>query len=129
MLLYMDEDVPLPVTVMLRAAGHDVLTASEAGMARRRIPDVEQLRFATTHGRTLITMNRNDFSKLHRRIETHSGIVLCSQRLTVAALGRALIEGFDAFPALTGHLLRVSAGGISLTEPGSSSNPTSTPTD
>ena len=37
--LLADENFPLPVTRRLRLRGHDVLTAGEAGLANRRIPD------------------------------------------------------------------------------------------
>ena len=41
MLLYADEDFPLPVVEALRAAGHDVLTAQVDG--RRSVPDADIL--------------------------------------------------------------------------------------
>jgi hypothetical protein len=38
---YTDENFPLPVVEFLRAIGHDVLTAREAGNANLRIPEQE----------------------------------------------------------------------------------------
>jgi hypothetical protein len=44
--LYADENFELPVVNKLRAKGHDVLTALEAGNANQGIPDEEVLSFA-----------------------------------------------------------------------------------
>ena len=44
--LYTDEHFPLPAVEFLRAMGHDVLTAQEAGNAGIRIPDEDVLAFA-----------------------------------------------------------------------------------
>jgi hypothetical protein len=114
MLAYIDEDVPLPAVAGLRAAGHDVLTALQAGMANRGIPDEQQLEFAATSGRTLITMNRNDFSQLHRRGIAHHGIIVCTRKLDAVALGGSLVKALADFPDIAGALLRVNAGATVL---------------
>jgi predicted nuclease of predicted toxin-antitoxin system len=53
--LYADENFPLPVVEFLRASGHDVLTAREAGQANLKIPDQTVLSFATGEGRAVLT--------------------------------------------------------------------------
>jgi hypothetical protein len=73
MLLYADEDFPLPVVVVLRLLGHDVLTVQEDGRAGTPDPDV--LARAHTLGRTILTYNRWDFERLHRQGALHSGIL------------------------------------------------------
>ena len=77
--LYADENVPRHVVEALRRLGHDVLTCYEAGNAGQRIPDDEVLRFATAHGRAVLTMNRRDFIRLDRKVRSHAGIVACTE--------------------------------------------------
>ena len=52
---YTDENFPLPVVEFLRASGHDVLTAREAGNANLRIPEPEVLAFAASSNRAVLT--------------------------------------------------------------------------
>ncbi|MFM7755098.1 MAG: DUF5615 family PIN-like protein, partial [Cyanobium sp.] len=56
---------------------HDVLTSLEAGNANQGIPDNEVLAYATSENRILITLNREDFIKLHRSGIDHAGIIIC----------------------------------------------------
>src|SRR5437870_3498332 len=73
MLLYADEDFPLPVVEALRLVGHDVLTAQDDG--RRQTPDPLILARAHALGRAVQTRNRWDFERLDRQGADHSGIV------------------------------------------------------
>jgi hypothetical protein len=73
--LYADEDFPFPVVERLRQFGHDVVTTLEAGRANQELPDVDQLAFATSLGRAVLTRNRRHFISLHRRFPQHAGIV------------------------------------------------------
>jgi hypothetical protein len=72
MLLYADENFPLPVVEELRRPGHDVLTAQEDG--RHGTPDPDILARAYSLGRAVLTHNRRHFERLHRQGVTHSGI-------------------------------------------------------
>ena len=63
--LYSNENFPLRVVKALRSLGYDVVTSLEAGRANQRIPDDEVLRFATSEGRAVLTLNRRDFVHLH----------------------------------------------------------------
>src|SRR5438309_9251170 len=65
--LYADEDFPLPVVERLRQLGHDVVTTLEAGQANQGIGDADQLAFATTLGRAILTRNRRRYVRLHTR--------------------------------------------------------------
>jgi len=56
--LYLDEDVHVLVADLLQAKGFDVITARDAGQLQAT--DAEQLAYAITHGRTLVTHNRTD---------------------------------------------------------------------
>ncbi len=76
--LYADENVPMPVVNSLRQLGHDVLTVVEDGKGNRRYPDTLVLRDATASDRTVVTLNRKDFRRLHSQNTSHAGIVLCT---------------------------------------------------
>jgi Domain of unknown function (DUF5615) len=77
MLLYADEDFPLPAVEELRRLGHDVLTASEDSRSAARDPDV----LARVHslGRAVLTHNRRHYERLHRQGADHSGILSATQ--------------------------------------------------
>ncbi|WP_230841164.1 DUF5615 family PIN-like protein [Gloeobacter morelensis] len=74
--LYADEQFPFPVVVLLRALGHDVLTAQEAGQATKGIPDEQVLDFAVSRQCAVLTQNRRHFVRLHRTCPEHAGIVV-----------------------------------------------------
>ncbi len=76
-LLYADEQFPRQVVILLRALGHDVLTVQEAGKAGLKIPDDQVLEFATSEERAVLTLNRQDFFRLHRLNPEHAGIIAC----------------------------------------------------
>jgi predicted nuclease of predicted toxin-antitoxin system len=61
--LYLDHNVSLHVVPALLASGHDVVTTRDLGAARRS--DDAQLLFATQDSRTLVTLDRRDFTMLH----------------------------------------------------------------
>ena len=63
---YADEGVPRALVDRLRALGHDILTALEAGQANQQVPDSAVLVQATNLGRAVLTHNRKDFKRLHR---------------------------------------------------------------
>jgi hypothetical protein len=77
MLLYADEDFPLPVVVALRLRGHDVITAQEDG--RGKAPDPDILARAHSLGRAVLTYNRRHYERLHRQGAEHSGILSATQ--------------------------------------------------
>jgi Domain of unknown function (DUF5615) len=76
---YADEHFPGPAVDRLRALGHDVLTAREDGRADQGIGDPFVLVRATALGRAVLTHNRRDFRRLHRRSAAHAGIVACTR--------------------------------------------------
>ncbi|MFN5729815.1 MAG: DUF5615 family PIN-like protein, partial [Pseudanabaena sp.] len=73
---YADEQFPVQVTELLRNLGHDVLTVQEAGNANQQIPDDQVLAFAVCQERSILTINRIDFIRLHRRNDEHFGLVV-----------------------------------------------------
>ncbi len=74
---YADEQFPRQVVVFLRELGHDVLTTQEAG--NQGMPDDQILVFATRESRTVLTLNRRHFVRLHRIQPDHAGIVVCTR--------------------------------------------------
>jgi hypothetical protein len=75
--LYIDEQFPINLAVELRNHGVDVLTTQEA--QRAGTPDEDQLNYATTHGRVLVTQDK-DFLELAIS-HYHLGIIYARQSL------------------------------------------------
>ena len=79
--LYLDRHVMGRLAVDLRGKGLDVLTTEEAG--KDTAPDEEQLDFATTEHRAILTFNIRDFAPLHEQWRvagrTHAGIIVSQQ--------------------------------------------------
>lgn len=105
--LYTNENFPLKVTVALRSLGHDIVTSHEAGQANQAIADEDVLRFATVHGRALLTINRRDFIRLHRASPAHAGIIVCTQDPDVLGQAQRIHEAICAQDSLVGQLVRV----------------------
>lgn len=105
--LFADENVPMALVLALRAFGHDVLTALEAGRANQRIPDLEVLVHASGLNRAVLTANRADFRRLHRLSTAHAGIVAFSMDPDVAALAQRIQNAIAGRDDLSGLLLRV----------------------
>jgi Domain of unknown function (DUF5615) len=86
---FMDQHFPVPASRGLRRHGIDVLTAQEAG--RCGASDVEQLFFATSEGRVLVTFD-SDFLMLHQSGVSHAGIAWCpEQKHSIGGLIQAIL--------------------------------------
>jgi predicted nuclease of predicted toxin-antitoxin system len=78
----------------LRRRGIDVSTTTDAGLMAS--DDLEQLRFASTERRVLITRDA-DFLRLHQAGARHAGIVYCHTRhRSVGPLLQALVLLWEA---------------------------------
>ena len=81
-LLYTDEDMSAMVAILLRSRELDVTTVPEQETLGKS--DREQLEFATSLDRCLVTHNRVDFEQLHLEYmendEVHSGIIVIPQK-------------------------------------------------
>lgn len=106
-LLYADEHFPRLVSELLRDMGHDVLTVQEAGNANLGIPDEEVLAFAVSNDRAIVTINRFDFVRLHRRQPDHAGIIVCSDNPDRNQMAVRINEAISAEETLRGKLIRV----------------------
>lgn len=80
--IYVDEDVDILVATLLLARGFDATTAREQAMLGK--PDSEQLAFAASFERCILTHNRLDFEKLNTTYltnnQTHAGIIIAKRR-------------------------------------------------
>jgi Domain of unknown function (DUF5615) len=80
--LYTDEDMSALVATLLRSRGLDVITVPEQSTLGKT--DREQLEFATSLGRCILTHNRVDFERLHLQYveegKQHSGIIVVPQK-------------------------------------------------
>lgn len=104
---YSNENFPLPVVEQLRRLEHDVLTTDEAGKAGNAIPDEEVLAFATHEDRTLLTMNRKHFIRLHALTPDHHGIVVCTFDPDFTRQAQRIHAAVTEQPNLSGQLIRV----------------------
>lgn len=105
--LYGDEQFPRRVVEHLRALGHDVLTLQEAGKANLKIPDEEVLAFAGNDERAVLTLNRDDFFRLHRLQPDHYGIITCKDDVDRERMARRINEAIASEETLRGKLIRV----------------------
>ncbi len=88
MKLFLDQDVYFLTVKFLREAGHDVLCASDVGLARSK--DEEILAHARESGRILVTRDR-DFGRLALRRGLSPGILyLRMMPATVASVHQEL---------------------------------------
>lgn len=80
--LYTDEDVSALVATLLRSRGLDVTTVPEHLTLGRT--DAQQLEFAISMDRCILTHNRVDFERLHIQYmednRHHSGIIVVPQK-------------------------------------------------
>jgi predicted nuclease of predicted toxin-antitoxin system len=104
---YADEQFPFPVVQLLCALGHDVLTVQAAGNAGQKIPDDEVLAFAIEHSRSILTINKSDFIRLHRQNDNHLGIVVCSSNRNWEQFATRIDEAVKVETSLQGKLIRV----------------------
>ena len=111
MLLYADENVPLAVIEELQRLEHDVLTAYEDGRANQAVPDDNVLLRATELGRAVLTLNRQDFKRLHGAHPQHAGIVSCTYDPDFAGQAARIDQALQNKADITGQLMRINRPG------------------
>ncbi len=91
--LYLDENIPVAVSVALRLRGYDVLTVKDVG--RKSLSDFEQLEYASSQNRVIFTFNVADFCKVHSEFMSkglnHAGIIL-SRQLPITTTVKGLLK-------------------------------------
>jgi predicted nuclease of predicted toxin-antitoxin system len=79
----LDEDLNPTAAEVARGLGLDVVSVHE--IERLGLSDEEQLRFAATEGRILVTRNRDDFlaltTEFYRRGNPHRGVLIVTAGL------------------------------------------------
>lgn len=108
--LYANENFPLEVVERLRALGHDVLTTHDAGRSNQSIEDDAVLRFAIETDRCVLTINRQDFQRLHRTMPTHPGIIVCTENRDYSAFAGRIDAAMREAGTLTERLIKVVRG-------------------
>lgn len=108
--LYANENFPLEAVVHLRAMGHDVVTTHDAGKSNQAIEDDAVLRFANENSRSILTINRKDFIRLHRLYPDHCGIIVCTQNRDFLDLAARIDAAISEVDELVGKLVRVVRG-------------------
>lgn len=98
--LYLNENLSPRLAAQLRRNGFDVVASQEVGMRSRSDP--EQMAFACSQQRAILTYNIRDFVKLHREYvaneQEHWGIII-SRRLSFGLLIHHLIPLFNSISA------------------------------
>jgi predicted nuclease of predicted toxin-antitoxin system len=105
--LYADEQFPKAVSQLLRDMGHEILTVQEAGNANLGISDEDVLSFAIRDERAVITLNRQDFIKLHRANSKHFGIVVCTNDPNRPQMANRIDQAIAIQKSLRDELIRV----------------------
>lgn len=105
--IYANENFPLPVIEELRRLGHDVLTTYEAGDAGKSILDEHIVAFANAKGRTIVTLNRKHFIRLHKTNPDHAGIIVCTVDIDFIGQANRINSAIESKPKLSGELIRV----------------------
>ncbi len=91
--IYLDEDVSVLIAELLRVRGFTVQTTQEAG--RKETDDAEQLEYAVSQQRTILTHNRDDFAELAQSYfahgKKHYGIIIAVRRPPQQIVERLLV--------------------------------------
>ena len=107
MALYADENFPLRVVEELRRLGIDVLTAYEDGRANQSLTDKAILVRAIELDRAIVTLNRQDFKRLHLQMPDHAGIIICTEDPDRLGQARRIVDSLIESEDLRGRLIRV----------------------
>ena len=102
-----NENFPRPVVESLRQLGHDVLTAEGTDRSGQAVPDEEVLAFAISQGRTILTLNRRRFVRLHSSHPNHAGIMVCTFDPDFGGQAQRIHEAVAHRSSLGGQLIRV----------------------
>ena len=107
MALYADENFPLRVVEELRRLGIDVLTVYDDGRANQSLADQAILARAIELGRAVVTLDRQDFKRLHLEQPDHAGIIICTEDPDRLDQAQRIVDSIAASEELRGRLIRV----------------------
>lgn len=106
-LLFADEHVPIAIVDELIQRGASVLTLKELDLENEGIADDRVLEIAARYSSTVITFNRKDFIKLHRREIPHGGIILCKYNMPLDMLIDKIMDLLAAENDFSNRLFRM----------------------
>ena len=111
--LFIDEDVQAPLAPALRELGYDAVSAAECGRANQSISDEDQLAYATSENRILISYNVGDYYDLDRAWRdagrAHCGIFVGQQRSSFQHLLASIREAVANVLTARGYLVEVAS--------------------
>jgi hypothetical protein len=97
--LFTDEMIDPALAVALRQRGYDVESCREAHRHNQKIPDEDQLDYATSQGRAILTFNVGDFYQREADWKAvsraHYGIIVSSEVTELGTLLRLVQEHLD----------------------------------
>lgn len=106
---FADEQLPRRIVEVLQELKHDVLTVQAAG--KRGLPDEEVLAFAVQESRTVLTLNRRHFIRLHHQQPNHAGIIVCKDDPDREGIALRINAAIADIETLNGMLIRVNRPG------------------
>lgn len=106
-LLLADENFSHEVNESLRKLGHDVITLVDLNLAGIGYPDEKVLEKATEIGRCILTFNRRDFIKLHKKNSAHAGIIVCTLNEDWERLAEKIHSTISEKDDLNNQLIRI----------------------
>ncbi|MGH2435414.1 MAG: DUF5615 family PIN-like protein [bacterium] len=105
--LFADENFPFPVAEALRRIGHDVVTVVDVGKAGQGLTDKAILELASADQRSVVTLNRRHFVRLHAAEPNHAGIIVCSLDLDFDGQAARIDQAVATHKSMVGRLIRV----------------------
>jgi|SRR5215212_9677648 len=105
--IFTDEMINPRLAGALVRLAYDAESCQWAGRANQHIADEDQLVYATSQGRAILTFNIGDFERLDRqwkaRNRIHSGIVVSAQIVRFAELLRRVQRHLDTISPAEQH--------------------------
>jgi hypothetical protein len=105
--LYTDEMIDVRLAQELRRRGYDAESCQEAGRHNQRIPDPDQLVYAASHGRAILSFNIGDYLGLDDQWkaagEEHGGIIISPRLLDLGELLRRVMWHLDHYAPTDQH--------------------------
>lgn len=106
-LLLADENFSAEVNQLLREFGHDVIALQDLNLAGIKYPDEMVLKKANESGRCVLTFNRKDFIRLHKKGIPHAGIIACTYNRDALRLASKIHSAINDKDNLENQLIRI----------------------
>lgn len=106
-LLLADENFSREVSRLLSELGHDVITLQDLGLSGIKFPDESVLEKAIELERCILTFNRKDFIRLHKKNPLHTGIIICTFSADHIRLTEKIHLTISEMESLKNQLIRI----------------------